>query len=127
MRERVAGRWARTLPFDVLLEDVPRPERRVTLSPTRDGFGLPRVRVAYPATGRYEEEGYRAVRDAIVGRLGPLGVEAVEEPPAPAGAHLLGTCRMGAGDSAVVDADLRHLDVENLFVVGGSAFPTYSP
>ena len=127
MRERVAGRWARTLPFDVLLEDVPRPERRVTLSPMRDGFGLPRVRVAYAATGPYEEEGYRAVRDAIVRRLGPLGVEAVEEPPAPAGAHLLGTCRMGRGDAAVVDPDLRHLDAPDVLVVGGSAMPTYSP
>jgi choline dehydrogenase-like flavoprotein len=34
---------------------------------------------------------------------------------------------MGSGDQAVVDADQRHLDVGNLYVVGGSAFPTYSP
>jgi choline dehydrogenase-like flavoprotein len=127
LRRRVADRWARTLPFDVLLEDVPRPERRVTLSSRRDSYGLSLVRVAYPAPGRYEEDGMRSLREGLLRRLDPLGIEAVEEPPAPAGAHLLGTCRMGAGDSAVVDADLRHLDVENLFVVGGSAFPTYSP
>ncbi len=127
MRRSVADRWARTLPFDVLLEDVPRPERRVTLSPERDSLGLPLVRVAYPAVGPYEEEGYRAARDGIVRRLAPLGVEAVEEPGAPAGAHLLGTCRMGSGDAAVVDRDLRHLDTDDVYVVGGSAMPTYSP
>jgi choline dehydrogenase-like flavoprotein len=127
MRRRIADRWARTLPFDVLLEDVPRPERRVTLSPKRDAFGLPLVRVAYPAVGPYEEAGYRATRDGIVRRLAPLGVEAVEEPAAPAGAHLLGTCRMGDGDTGVVDRDLRHLDTDDVYVVGGSAMPTYSP
>ena len=47
--------------------------------------------------------------------------------PGPRGGHLLGTCRMGAGEDAVVDADMRHHDLENLFVAGGSAFPTYGP
>ena len=26
----------------------------------------------------------------------------------------------------MVDPDMRHLEIENLFVAGGSAFPTYS-
>jgi choline dehydrogenase-like flavoprotein len=34
---------------------------------------------------------------------------------------------MGPPGEAVVDRDLRHHQVENLFVAGGSAFPTYSP
>ena len=83
LRGRIADRWARTLPFDVLLEDVPRPERRVTLSPKRDALGLPLVRVAYPPVGPYEEAGYRAARDSITRRLAPLGVETVEEPRRP--------------------------------------------
>jgi len=127
VRAEAADAWRRTLPFDLLLEDHPRPERRVTLSSRRDALGLPLVRVAYPPPSAYEEDGHRAAVAEIVRRLEPLGVEAAEERPAPAGAHLLGTCRMGAGDQAVVDSDLRHLDVENLFVAGGSAFPTYSP
>ena len=127
LRDHVADRWRRTVPFDVLLEDVPRPERQVTLSPRRDRFGLPLVRVCYPPPGPYEEDGFRAARDGIAERLAPLGVEAVEDAPAPAGGHLLGTCRMGSGADAVVDSELRHLDLENVWVVGGSAFPTYSP
>ncbi|HEV3378168.1 MAG TPA: GMC family oxidoreductase [Thermoleophilaceae bacterium] len=127
LREHVADRWRRTLPFDILLDDVPRPERRVSLSPRRDRLGLPLTRVTYPPAGRYEEEGFVALRAELEQRLAPLGVETVEETPAPAGGHLLGTCRMGSGADAVVDSELRHLDVENVWVVGGSAFPTYSP
>ena len=127
LRRAVSDRWRRTLPFDMLLEDLPRPERHITLSPRRDRFGIPLVRVSYPPPGPYEENGFTAARRELSERLGPLGIEAVEEAPAPMGGHLLGTCRMGADSDAVVDADLRHLDVENLWVVGGSAFPTYSP
>jgi choline dehydrogenase-like flavoprotein len=127
VRRHAADRWRRTLPFDVLLEDLPRPERRVTLSPRRDALGLPLVRIAYPGAGRYEIDGFAAVRAALEERLAPLGIEAVDEPQGPAGGHLLGTCRMGSDDAAVVDADLRHIGVDNLFVLGGSAFPTYSP
>jgi glucose dehydrogenase len=127
LRKEVADRWRRTLPIDILLEDVPRPERRVTLSPRRDRFGLPLVRVSYPPPGAYEEDGFRAARAGLAERLAPLGLEDVAERPAPAGGHLLGTCRMGSGDEAVVDSDLRHLDLDNVWVVGGSAFPTYSP
>ena len=60
-------------------------------------------------------------------RLATLGVREVETAPGPRGGHLLGTCRMGSGREAVVDSEMRHLDFENLFVAGGSAFPTYSP
>ena len=127
VRRDVADLWSRTLPFDLLLEDVPRPERQVTLSPRRDRLGIPLVRVRYDGPGPYEESGFAAVRDELVRRLGPLGAEAVEVRPGPAGGHLLGTCRMGSGPDAVVDADLRHHDVGNLSVVGGSAMPTYSP
>jgi len=127
LREGAADLWRRSLPFDVLLEDVPRPERRVTLSPKRDGFGLPLVRVTYPPPSRYEIDGLEHARAELTRRLAPLDVEAVDVFQGPSGGHLLGTCRMGDGDRGVVDRDLRHLDAQNVFVVGGSAFPTYSP
>lgn len=127
VRRAAVESWERTLPLDVLLEDVPQERRRVTLGTGRDAFDLPAVRVAYPASTRYEREGVRALRGELERRLAPLGVERVEQRPGPAGAHILGTCRIGAGGAGVVDADLRHLDVENLFVCGGAVFPTYSP
>ena len=127
VRRAAVERWRRTLPLDVLLEDVPQAARRVTLGTRRDAFGLPFVSVAYPRSTAYEERGRSSVRRQLERRLAPLGTEQVEERPGPAGAHILGTCRMGSGDDGVVDSDLRHLDVENLHVAGGSVFPTYSP
>jgi glucose dehydrogenase len=123
----VLERWRHSVPFDVLTEDVPRAERRITLSSDKDALGLPLLRIHYPPPSRYERDGIDATVRGIERRLAPLGVTGVATRPGPAGAHLLGTCRMGAGDEAVVDADMRHLDVENLYVAGGSAFPTYSP
>lgn len=127
VRARALSRWRRTIPFDMLTEDVPRPDRRVTLSPNRDSFGLPLNRTAYPPPGPYETAGINAAVAALRERLAPLGVEAIEAGPGPQGGHLMGTCRMGPRGEGVVDADLRHLEVENLFIAGSSAFPTYAP
>jgi choline dehydrogenase-like flavoprotein len=125
-RAYAVDRWRRTLALDVCIEELPRAERRVTLSPNKDAFGLPKVRVAYPGVSRYYEGGAQAVREGVSKRLAPLGVIDVRELPGPEGGHLLGTCRFGSGDTGVVDADMRHLDVENLWVAGGSCFPAYS-
>lgn len=127
VRAAALSRWRRTIPFDMLTEDVPRPERRVTLSPNRDSFGLPLNRTAYPPPGPYETAGIDAAVAALAERLAPLGVEAIEAGPGPQGGHLMGTCRMSTAGEGVVDAELRHLEVENLFVAGSSAFPTYAP
>jgi len=127
VRADALARWKRTLPLDVLSEDRPQRERRVSLSPNRDSFGLPLNRVAYHLPTSYERDGILAVVEQLRERLGPLGVRQIAHQPGPRGGHLLGTCRMGSGEEGVVDADLRHLDHENLFVAGGSAFPTYGP
>lgn len=124
--DAVAG-WRRTLPLDMLTEDVPRVERQVTLSPARDSFGLPLNRTTYPPPSRYEIDGIEHTVAQVKRRLAPLGVRSIESAPGPRGGHLMGTCRIGAGEDSVVDADLRHHELENLFVAGASAFPTYAP
>jgi choline dehydrogenase-like flavoprotein len=127
VRAAALSRWRRTIPFDMLTEDVPRAERRVTLSPNRDSFGLPLNRTAYPPPGPYERAGIDAAVGALRERLTPLGVEAIEAGPGPEGGHLMGTCRMGPPGRGVVDGEMRHLEIENLFIAGSSAFPTYAP
>lgn len=127
VRTDALERWRRTLPLDMLSEDVPQRERRVTLSPNRDSFGLPLNRTAYSEPSEYEREGIAHVVEQMHKRLAPLGVRRISSQPGPRGGHLLGTCRMGEGEDGVVDAEMRHLDLENLFVAGGSAFPTYAP
>jgi choline dehydrogenase-like flavoprotein len=127
VRADALARWKRILPLDMLAEDAPQRERRVTLSPNRDSFGLPLIQTAYPPSSRYERDGIADVVEQLRRRLAPLGVRDVEVRLGPRGGHLLGTCRMGSGEEGVVDADMRHLELENLFVAGGSAFPTYGP
>lgn len=127
LRKEAIDRFNQTLPLDALVEDVPRADRRLTLSATKDSFGLPLNRISYGPAGEYEQRGWEAVSHELQRRLGPLGIVSADQREGPRGGHLLGTCRMGTGDNAVVDADLRHLDVENVWVAGASAFPTYSP
>jgi choline dehydrogenase-like flavoprotein len=111
----------------MLTEDVPQAGSTVTLSPNRDSFGLPLNRTAYlPPTG-YERDGIDRAAEQLRESLKPLGVEAMEVGPGPQGGHLMGTCRIGPPGRGVVDGDLRHLEIENLFVAGSSAFPTYAP
>jgi choline dehydrogenase-like flavoprotein len=127
VRADALAKWRRALPLDLLAEDVPQAGRRVTLAPTRDSFGLPLNRVSYPPPTRYELDGVDRAVEQLRRRLAPLGAGEISRAEGPRGGHLLGTCRMGSGDDAVVDSELRHLELENLFVAGGSAFPTYSP
>jgi choline dehydrogenase-like flavoprotein len=127
VRSAALSRWRRTIPFDMLTEDVPQAGSRVTLSPNRDSFGLPLNRTAYLPSTDYEVDGIGAAVAGLREHLAPLGVESVEVGPGPAGGHLMGTCRMGPAERGVVDGEMRHLEIENLFVAGSSAFPTYAP
>jgi glucose dehydrogenase len=113
-----------TLLLDTLGEELPRRDRFVRLSANKDSFGLPRNLIHYPPVSDYLLASYRHLRGEIERRLKPLGAR-VDHTYFYGGAHQLGTCRMGDGDG-VVDPDLRHHDVRNLYVAGGSAFPTYT-
>lgn len=124
MRQRLSDRYARTLVVYVSLEDAPREDRFVELSSRRDGLGLPRTRVHYPPDSEYAERGLAQVREGLEQRLGSLGARIVGERVGGRGGHMLGTCFMGP--DGVVDENLRHHQVANLYVAGGSAFPTHS-
>lgn len=124
-RARMRDAVQRTLVLDVLGEDLPHPGRLVELSRSRDAFGLPRTRIRYPETSPYLEEGRRRVIATLERRLARMGARLTSVVSAAEGAHQLGTCFMGERDG-VVDPDLRHHRVAGLYVVGGSAFPSYS-
>ncbi|HEX8690708.1 MAG TPA: GMC oxidoreductase, partial [Solirubrobacterales bacterium] len=125
LRRRMAERFARTLVVYVSLEDAPREERRVQLSSRRDSLGIPLSRVAYPPDSEYVERGLAQVRRGLEERLRPLGGRIVGRRFGNRGGHMLGACFMGP--DGVVDENLRHHRVRNLYVAGGSAFPTHSP
>ena len=125
VRAEFRERAEHLLVFDLVGEDLPAQERRVELSPRRDALGLPRSRVHYGADSPYLDGARARLLRELEERLRPLGGKVVEVRRAGEGSHQLGTCFMGDGDG-VVDRDLRHHRLENLFVVGGSAFPSYS-
>ncbi len=125
LRDRLLRLFDRTLVLDTLGEDLPRRERRVELSPNKDSFGLPLNRIRYPADSEYLERTRDSVYADLERRLRPLGAKIEKAFPVAQGAHQLGTCYMGEQDG-VVDPDQRHHRFENLYVAGGSAFPTYS-
>jgi choline dehydrogenase-like flavoprotein len=117
-------RVRRTLAFDVVGEDLPSSGRFVELSNARDRLGLPRTRVHYGRDTPYLEAARSWMLADLERRLAPLGGRVVAVERAGEGAHQLGTCFMG--DGGVVDEQLRHHSLENLYVAGGSAFPSYS-
>ncbi len=125
-RARARRRFERRLVLDTVGEDLPQPERRIELASRKDEFGLPLNRVAYPADGEYITRGRRFMYADLERRLRPLGARIVATLRRGEGSHSLGTCHMAAR-GGVVDADQRHHGLENLFITGGSAFPSYSP
>jgi choline dehydrogenase-like flavoprotein len=131
-------RRGRPRAYDVhhVVEQAPDPERRVTLGSARDRFGLPVARLRWSVGARELESAERTqelVREELLRR--GLGLLRTGRELAPGGDlaaavhpsvhHHLGTTRMHRDPRhGVVDADTRVHGVANLFVAGGSVFPT---
>ncbi len=124
LRASMRARFARTAVLYVSVEDAPREDRFVELSPRRDSLGLPRSRVSYPPDSEYAQRGLRAACAGLEQRLRPLGARIVARRLGGRGGHMLGTCFMGP--DGVVDENLRHHRLSNLYLTGGSALPTHS-
>ena len=141
-----AERWLKTgrhplLPLKtsnvvVDLEQVPDPESRILLGTERDALGLPRVVTDWRVSD-VERESARQFMIALGTELGArdlgrLRVEPEFEQPGDAWTtaivetyHYLGTTRMAVDPSeGVVDTNCRVHGMDNLFVGGGSVFPT---
>lgn len=106
-------------------EELPRAENRVELGGTLDSAGVPRPRIHF-RVGQYTQlsiEQAVLLHARIFDQLGASAVHHVEEAADPA--HMAGTTRMGRDPkSSCVDPHLRWHDLENLFVIGSSVFPT---
>ena len=122
----VAWRTARELMIGSTAEMLPDPANRVVPAFDRlDTAGLPRPRVTF----RIDDYARRGLAGGIVRQnqiFAALGAtETRTLPMASSTAIILGTTRMGADPkTSVVDYELRSHDHRNLFIVGGSTFPT---
>jgi len=114
------------------VEMEPRPENRITLTTDRDASDMPVPRVVHKPSAR-DLQSLHHLHEHIVADLEAMGCrcELVGTPEELAKAdwvdsyHYLGTTRMGTDpDHSVVDPDLRVHTVENLYIAGGSVFPT---
>ncbi len=112
----------------VNLEQAPHPENRVVLGDRCDRFGVPQVQVHW--RWRPEEQAQlERLRTLIAAELEGAGLGRIEHAahpmPDPRAHHHAGTTRMHDDPRfGVVDRDCRVHGVANLYVSGGSVFPT---
>lgn len=107
------------------LEPLPSEQNRVTLDKERlDPLGLPLPQVSY-RVGNYVNDGLGVWKKLVGDLLGKIGAESVAFSVAHSSHHPSGTARMGNNRmNSVVDRNCRSHDHPNLYVVGGSVFPT---
>ncbi|UGS37794.1 GMC family oxidoreductase [Capillimicrobium parvum] len=112
--------------FWLSTEDLPRPDNRVTV---RDDGA---IRLTYTANnGEAKQQLYRRLK-SMLGRLGmhdghllPRHAYLKNDIPVAGCAHQAGTARFGTDpDSSVLDRDCRAHELDNLYVVDTSFFPS---
>jgi len=112
--------------FWLSTEDLPRPENRVSVD--RDG----KLTLAYTATNeKPKQELYKQLHSMLAklhmepDHLFHRFAYMKNEIPVAGVAHQAGTCRMGADPAtSVVNADCRAHELDNLYVVDTSVFPS---
>jgi choline dehydrogenase-like flavoprotein len=121
--EKVASH---AIDFWLSTEDLPRPDNRVSL----DGDG--RLTLSYTATNETPKKELYAQLHSMLGKLNMEPDHLFHrfaylknEIPVAGCAHQAGTCRMGADAAdSVVNTDCRAHEVDNLYVVDTSVFPS---
>ncbi len=119
------GHW---LGVNAETELQPNPESRISLDPTvRDLFGdpVPHVHLAFGAVDRQTQRRAAEILSQLLREAGVRDVSQDPLSPNSFAAHHMGTCRMADDPAAgVVDRNCRVHGIANLYVVGGSVFPT---
>ena len=116
------------------METVPNPESRVTLSGKKDSLGIPQVELHWKTTAQ-DIESYRRFEQLSIAALQKTGfqlqkfkheLDSYEWPVSMTGGkHHMGTTRMHRDlRQGVVDEHCGVHGVNNLFITGGSIFPT---
>jgi choline dehydrogenase-like flavoprotein len=122
------------LVFHAIMEQAPCRDSRLTLADERDPFGLPCLRLDC-CLGELERLTYWRANRLVAEALRANGINGVVEPtdspeaPWPpilhGTGHYMGTTRMHPDPRhGVVDGDCRVHGTANLYVAGGSVFPT---
>jgi choline dehydrogenase-like flavoprotein len=113
-------------------EMVPRPENRVTLSPTvKDRWGIPAAHIDCKHSENERKMGQDAVAECLeMMKEAGFTVEKVNDTLSTPGMaiHEVGTARMGTDPrTSVLNPYNQSWDVPNLFVTDGACFPSQGP
>jgi choline dehydrogenase-like flavoprotein len=115
--ENMAGMW-------IVGEDMPQATNRVTLSDTKDQFGLPVANVHFDDHPNDVAMRNHAYRQGIAMYEAVGATRAFPTPPYPS-THNLGTCRMSERpEDGVCNRWGQTHDIANLFISDGSQFTT---
>lgn len=118
------GKWRHVGLLKFVLEDIPSPDNRVTVS--ADG----RMQVEYAAHSDYMRRGIADIKRRAEALFEGLPVEdyvinSHDDKNLGGSAHIHGTTRMGNDPTtSVLDPQLIHHRVRNLMALGAGAFPT---
>lgn len=125
--KRLRHSAAHEMNVKTVLEVLPHPDRRITLSDQKDAMGLPKPRAHY-AIDDYTQRGHqRGKRDfrRIADLMGGTNLKFSQEGDYANNQHICGTLSMGADPrTSVCDGYGRTHDHENLFLAGTGVLPT---
>jgi choline dehydrogenase-like flavoprotein len=119
------GKWRKIIRLKFVFEELPDNNNRVKLS---DNIFKPIIDYKIPEDG-YVTKARTAMRQQLEKIVAPLKPESIhiDKDYVDTECHVLSSVKMGKSIiDSVVDKNLIHHQYRNLFVLGGSAFPTIS-
>ncbi len=120
-------RAARELNVKTVLEVLPHPDNRITLSSQKDSMGIPKPEAHYRIDEYTHRGATRALADfrQIAERMGCTNLRFTRDGDYANNQHICGTVMMGNDPAtSVVDKWGRAHDHENLYMVGTGVIPT---
>jgi len=127
LHDEIRRRAAHEVSIKNVLEQLPNPDNRVTLSDKKDALGLPRPRLHY-AYDDYVHRGMAASRAAyqdIADLMGGTNLRFTPEGVYSNNQHITGTLAMGSDPAtSVTNTDGRAHDHENLYFMSTGVMPT---
>jgi choline dehydrogenase-like flavoprotein len=126
LKKQVADQFGYTAEISAMIEQLPYEENQISLDEAiTDELGLPVPKIVYSFKREREQRTIEKAAAVIHQIFEALNARNIRPRVVGMPAHHLGTCRMGNDSrSSIVDPDLRVHGIDNIYIVGGSVFPS---